>query len=62
MFGLGVRHVREMPLESSLEVRYAWLTLEKAEKPDMSDRSLRNLARGLDMSGMIGVFGCRIDF
>jgi hypothetical protein len=36
MSGLGARHVREMPPESSLEAGYAWLTREKAERPDMS--------------------------
>jgi hypothetical protein len=37
MSGLTARHVREMPLESSLEAGYAWLTQDKAERPDMSD-------------------------
>jgi hypothetical protein len=36
MSGLGVGHVWEMPLESSLETGYAWLTQEKAERPNMS--------------------------
>jgi hypothetical protein len=36
MSGLGARHVREMHLEFSLEAGYAWLTQEKAERPDMS--------------------------
>jgi hypothetical protein len=36
MSGLGAGHVREMPLESDLEAEYAWLTQEKAERPDMS--------------------------
>jgi hypothetical protein len=36
MSGLGAGYVREMPLESGLEVGYAWLTQEKAERPDMS--------------------------
>jgi hypothetical protein len=36
MFGLRVKHVWEMPLESGLEAGYAWLTQEKAERPDMS--------------------------
>jgi hypothetical protein len=36
MSGLGAGHVREMPLESGLEAGYAWLTREKAERPDMS--------------------------
>jgi hypothetical protein len=62
MSGLGAGHVREMPLESGLEVGYAWLTLEKGEKPDMSGQSLWNLARGADMTGLTGVFGGRIDF
>jgi hypothetical protein len=35
MSGLGGGHVREIPLESSLEVGYAWLTQEKAERSDM---------------------------
>jgi hypothetical protein len=58
-----------MPLESGLEVGYAWLTQEKAERPDMfglgpdmSGQSIWNLARGPDMSGLTGVFGDRIDF
>jgi hypothetical protein len=50
-----------MPLESSLEAGYAWLTREKAERPDISGQSLWNLARGPDMSGLTGVFGGRID-
>jgi hypothetical protein len=62
MSGLGARHVREMPLESSLETGYAWLTREKAERPDMSGQSLWNPDRGLDMSGLTGVFSGRIDF
>jgi hypothetical protein len=36
MSGLGAEHAREMPLESGLDVRYVWLTQEKAERPDMS--------------------------
>jgi hypothetical protein len=36
MPGLGAGHVWEMPLKSGLEVRYAWLTWEKAERPDIS--------------------------
>jgi hypothetical protein len=36
MSGLGVGHVWEMPLESSLEAEYAWLTREKAERSDIS--------------------------
>jgi hypothetical protein len=36
MSGLGARHVQEMPLESGLEARYAWLTRDKVERPDMS--------------------------
>jgi hypothetical protein len=36
MSGLGAGHVREMPLESGLKVGYAWLTQQKAERPDMS--------------------------
>jgi hypothetical protein len=36
MSGLGAGHVWEMPLESCLKAGYAWLTQEKAEKPDMS--------------------------
>jgi hypothetical protein len=42
----GAEQVREMPLKSGLEAGYAWLTREKAERPDMSDQSLWNLARG----------------
>jgi hypothetical protein len=36
MFRLGARHVWKMPQESRLEAGYAWLTQEKAERPDMS--------------------------
>jgi hypothetical protein len=46
MSRLGVGHVREMSLESGLEVGYAWLTREKAERPDMSGQSLWNPTRG----------------
>jgi hypothetical protein len=40
MSELGAGYVQEMPLESGLEARYAWLTREKAERPDMSGQSL----------------------
>jgi hypothetical protein len=43
MSGLGAGHAREMPLESSLEVRYAWLTQEKAERSDMSGLGVRHV-------------------
>jgi hypothetical protein len=36
MSGLGATHIQEMPLESSLEPGYAWLTWDKAERPAMS--------------------------
>jgi hypothetical protein len=36
MSGLGAGYVREMPLESGLEAGYAWLTRDKAERPNMS--------------------------
>jgi hypothetical protein len=36
MSRLGAEHVQEMPLESDLEPVYAWLTRDKAERPDMS--------------------------
>jgi hypothetical protein len=62
MSGVGAGHVREMLLESGLEAEYAWLTQEKVVRPDMSGQSLWNPARGPDMSGLIGVFGGRIDF
>jgi hypothetical protein len=52
MYGLQAGHAREMPLESGLEVGYAWLTRDKAERPDMFGQSLWNLARGSDMSGL----------
>jgi hypothetical protein len=48
MSGLEAGHVQKMPLESGLEARYAWLTREKGERPDMS--------------GLTGVFSGRIDF
>jgi hypothetical protein len=43
MSGLGAGHVREMPLESRLEAGYAWLTREKAERPDMSGLGARHV-------------------
>jgi hypothetical protein len=53
MSDLGAGHVWKMPLESSLEAGYAWLTWEKVEMPtclawgpDMSGQSLWNLVRG----------------
>jgi hypothetical protein len=36
MSGLGAGHVWEMTLESGLKAGYAWLTREKAERPDKS--------------------------
>jgi hypothetical protein len=36
MSELGAGHVWKMPLESSLEAGYAWLTRDKVERPDMS--------------------------
>jgi hypothetical protein len=36
MSGLGAGHLWEMPLESGLQAGCAWLTLEKAERPNMS--------------------------
>jgi hypothetical protein len=51
-----------MSLEFGLEAGYAWLTWDKAERPDMFDQSLWNLAREADISGLIGVFSGRIDF
>jgi hypothetical protein len=35
---------------------------DKAERSDMSGQSLWNPTKGSDMSGLIGVFGGRIDF
>jgi hypothetical protein len=53
MSGLGNGHVRKMPLKSSLEAGYVWLTQKKAERtdmsglgPDMSGQSFWNPARG----------------
>jgi hypothetical protein len=43
MSGLGAGHVQEMPLESGLEAGYAWLTREKAERPDMSGLGARHV-------------------
>jgi hypothetical protein len=37
MSGVGVRHVQEMPLESSLEAGYAWLARDNAERLDIFD-------------------------
>jgi hypothetical protein len=51
-----------MSLESGLEAGYAWLTWDKAERSDMFDQSLWNLARGPNISGLTGAFGGRIDF
>jgi hypothetical protein len=36
MSGLCAGHVRKMPLKSGLEVGYAWLTRDKAERLVMS--------------------------
>jgi hypothetical protein len=36
MSELRAGHVWEMPLKFGLEAGYAWLTQEKAERPDMS--------------------------
>jgi hypothetical protein len=36
MSGLEAGHAQKMPLESGLEARYAWLTREKGERPNMS--------------------------
>jgi hypothetical protein len=38
---LGAGHVWEIPLESSLEAGYVWLTQEKAEMLDMSGLGAR---------------------
>jgi hypothetical protein len=62
MSGLGAGHVREIPLKSGLEARFAWLTRDKAERSDMSSQSLWNPAKGPDMFGLTCVFGGRIDF
>jgi hypothetical protein len=43
MSGLGAGHVQKMPLESGREVGYAWLTQEKAERPDMSGMGARHV-------------------
>jgi hypothetical protein len=43
MSGLGAGHVWEMPLESSLETGYAWLTQEKTERSDMSGLGARHV-------------------
>jgi hypothetical protein len=40
MSGLEGGHVWEMPLESGIELGFAWLTREKAERSDMSGQSL----------------------
>jgi hypothetical protein len=57
-----------MPLKSGLEVGYAWLTREKAERPDKSSlgagyvrpESLES-GYGADLSDPTRVFGGRID-
>jgi hypothetical protein len=68
MSGQGARHVWKMPLESSLEAGYAWLTREKGERPDMSALGAGHVRPeslesgwGLDMSGLTEVFSGRID-
>jgi hypothetical protein len=43
MSGLRAGHVWEIPLESGLEAEYAWLTRDKAEKPDMSGLGARHV-------------------
>jgi hypothetical protein len=43
MSELGVEHVWEMPLESSPEAGYVWLTREKVDKPDMSGLRSRHV-------------------
>jgi hypothetical protein len=43
MSRLEAEHVREMPLESGLEARYAWLTWKKVERPDMSGLGARHV-------------------
>jgi hypothetical protein len=48
-----------------MSVRSHWNPItesDKAERPDMSGQSLWNPDRRPDMSGLIGVFGGRIDF
>jgi hypothetical protein len=40
MSRLGAGHVQEMPLESGIEARYAWLTRDKPERPNMSGQGV----------------------
>jgi hypothetical protein len=52
MSELGAGHVQKMPLEPGLEVGYAWLTQDKAERSDMSSLGvghvwIRSLEPGL---------------
>jgi hypothetical protein len=69
MSGLGAEHVQEMPLKSGIEAGYAWLTREKAERPDISGLGAGHVrpeslesGKGPYMSGLTGVFASRIDF
>jgi hypothetical protein len=43
MSGLGAGHVREITLESRLEVGYVWLTQKKAERSDKSGLGARHV-------------------
>jgi hypothetical protein len=43
MFGPGVGHVQEIPLESNLEPGYAWLTWDKAKRPGISGMGVRHI-------------------
>jgi hypothetical protein len=43
MSGLRAGHIQKMPLESGLKVGYAWLTREKAERPDMTVLGARHV-------------------
>jgi hypothetical protein len=58
MSGLGVGHVRKMPLEFGLEVRYVWLTWEKAERPDMSGLGVGHVWSESLESGQGGRYVC----
>jgi hypothetical protein len=68
MSGLGGGHVWEIPLESSPEAGYTWLTQEKAKRPDMSGLGWTCPARvsgirlGAGYVNLTGNFGGRIDF
>jgi hypothetical protein len=50
MSGLRAGHVWEMPLKPSLEAGYAWLTQDKAKRPDISGLGAKHVqVRSLEL-------------